>query len=106
MKLAERLRQMDISLDRGLKSESDETIERKAIEDIVRHAFYAGIPPLTYLREKLANAPVVTVSKAEHTVQEFKCTHSECAGAAPFKNQMALNGHMKKHATSNPSIQS
>lgn len=99
MKLAERRRQMDISLDRGLKSESDETIERKAIEDIVRHAFYAGIPPLTYLKEKLAPAPALTVSKAEHTVQEFKCP--SCTRS--FGTQMALNGHMKKHAISNPS---
>lgn len=92
---------MDVNLAHGIKSAGDDVIERQVIQDILRDAYFAGIPPLTYLREKLAPAPVITVSQAEPPVQEFKCTHPSCTRS--FGTQMALNGHMKKHAISNPS---
>jgi hypothetical protein len=89
-----RLQKMDTALARGLSVPGNDFIQRQVLEEIIRNAYFASEPVLNYLVKKLQSEP------------EFKCTRSECADTAPFKNQMALNGHMKKHATSNPSIQS
>jgi len=89
-----RLQKMDTALARGLSVPGNDFIQRQVLEEIIRNAYFASEPVLDYLVKKLQPEP------------SFKCTHSECADTAPFKSQLALNGHMKKHATSNPSIQS
>lgn len=96
-----RLKEMDALLARGIQNAGDDFIERQAIEAIVRHAFCAGVPPLTYLREKFTpvHHPLSVIETSE---TQFKCPSCNRS----FGSQMALNGHMKKHAISNPSIQS
>lgn len=99
-----RLEKMDALLARGIQDAGDETIERQVIEGILRNACFAGVPQLTYLREKLATASVVHPTASadrDAPAQPFKCTHPTCNRS--FGSQMALNGHMKKHALVMPS---
>ncbi|WP_428657606.1 hypothetical protein [Runella sp.] len=88
---------MDAALQRGLQAPGDDFIQRQALEEIIKDAYYAGKPVLDYLLEKLQPAPAVTQAQ----VEAFKCTHPDCKDKPAFSTQMALNGHMKKHA-SNP----
>lgn len=100
MSLTHRLQQMDAALERGLQSPGEDYLQRQMLQDILRHAFLAGVAPLDYLRQKLQPAPVVPSVAAP---EGYRCTHPDCAGEPPFRTQMALNGHKRKHSKSQTS---
>lgn len=89
-----RIQKMDAALARGLQAPGNDFIQRQALEEIIKDAYYAGKPVLDYLLEKLKPTPAVTQAQ----VEAFKCTHPDCKDKDPFANQLALNGHMRKHA--------
>ena len=94
-----RLKMMDAALGRGLQAPGNDFIQRQALEEIIRNAFFISEPVLDYLVKKLQPEPAPVVIPA--LPGEFKCQHPECKNKPAFATQMALNGHMKKHA-SNP----
>lgn len=92
---------MDIQLQRGLQAPGNDFIQRQVLEAIILDGYFAGIPPLDYLCEKLATTTVTLTPAQAEEPKTYKCSHPACADRAPFKNQLALNGHMKAHAQLN-----
>lgn len=90
-----KLRNMDTALARGLQAPGNDFIQRQAIEEIIRNAYFAAEPVLDYLLAKLAPPPTVIPCHPDQG-GTYKCPHPHCKDT--FKSQMALNGHMKKHA--------
>jgi hypothetical protein len=87
---------MDTQLARGIMHAGNDHIERQVLEAIIREAYFSGIAPLTYLREKLATTNIPILAPVVET-PAFVCQY--CADKPAFKSQKALNGHMKKHSS-------
>lgn len=98
MDMQQRIRRqmMDTALNRGLQAPGNDFLQRQVLEEIIRNAFFINEPVLDYLINKLQPEPAPAVITA--LPGEFKCQHPECRNRPAFATQMALNGHMKKHA--------